>query len=96
MPEIENLEHSAAARVESDKSNARRRLGHQGVHFDLGIGIKTGYAQCGTAARRPRPAIILSAYSLCIGVSGHSGRDRSTIVWRTDAAVDVFRSSPTP
>jgi hypothetical protein len=40
----------------------------------------------------PRPAIILSADSLCTGVSGHSGGDRSTIVWRTGAPTDIFRS----
>jgi hypothetical protein len=33
---------------------------------------------------------------LCIGVSGHSGRDRSTIVWRTGATVDFDRNSLTP
>jgi hypothetical protein len=27
--------------------------------------------------------------------SGHSAGDRSTIVWRTGAAIDIFRNSPT-
>jgi hypothetical protein len=43
----------------------------------------------------PRPAIILSTYPLQFGVSGHFGRDRSTILWRTDPIVDVLPSHPT-
>jgi hypothetical protein len=39
-----------------------------------------------TVSPLPRPATILSTCSLCIGVSGHSGRDRSTSVWQTWAA----------
>jgi Transposase, Mutator family len=39
--------------------------------------------------------IILSAYSFCIGVSGHIWRARSTILWRTDTIVDVSPSHPT-
>jgi hypothetical protein len=48
----------------------------------------------------PRPVIILSAYSLsayslCIGVSGQSGRDRSMILQRNGGRVDFFRTSLT-